>query len=75
MNEMLGGVSPAAMAALGLVDQSFRDQIELLRKAAARHRSLLERAQIPAPATAVADASLNATAAPVTLAEVEATER
>jgi len=48
----LGAPSPAAMAALGLVDESFREQIELLRKAAARHRSLLEKAQIPASATA-----------------------
>lgn len=45
----VGGASPAALAALGMVDESFRDQIDLLRKAAARHRSLLERAQAPAP--------------------------
>lgn len=45
----LGGASPAALAALGMVDESFRDQIDLLRKAAARHRSLLERAQATAP--------------------------
>merc|ERR1711865_1030535 len=48
----LGSASPAAMAALGLVDESFREQIQLLRKAAARHRGLLEKSQMHAPAAA-----------------------
>lgn len=35
----------AAMQALGAVDDAFREQIEVLRLAAGRHRALLERAQ------------------------------
>lgn len=34
-----------AVVALGLVDESFKEQIDLLRQAAARHRSLLERSR------------------------------
>merc|ERR1719440_2014897 len=69
----VGGASPAALAALGMVDESFREQIELLRKAAARHRSLLEKAQIGAPTNAAAPLNATAMATSAGLATVEAT--
>merc|ERR1711862_673526 len=40
-------MSPALLA-LSSVDESFREQINLLRQAAARHRELLEKARVPA---------------------------
>merc|ERR1712232_1178159 len=41
-----GQMSPA-MLALSVVDDTFKQQIELLRTAAARHRDLLEKAHGP----------------------------
>jgi len=36
-----------AMAALNMVDESFRQQLDLLKAAAGRHRALLEKARVP----------------------------
>lgn len=36
-----------AMAALNMVDDSFRQQIDMLKAAAGRHRALLEKARVP----------------------------
>ncbi|CAL1129298.1 unnamed protein product [Cladocopium goreaui] len=46
-----GQLGPALWA-LRMVDDSFRDQIDLLRQAAARHRSLLEKSRVAASAEA-----------------------